>query len=550
MATIALTDPNSKTSLAVARSLSRHGHKVLLVGQKLSRVGVSRHVSPLGSASTIEPHRIENLAERLHQRGADVLLPIGGQSTWVLSQYRSKVLPTIRLQLADEASISIALDKTRTRNQAQSVGVRTPRSFTPSEAAEQLRFNDGSKVVVKSPHELAKVPPIYARTTSELFSAIDTQEQKTGLSPMLTEYIEGDGVGFCALYRRGILVDFYMHRRLRETPMTGGASTFAETIFLRDVAQSGKALLDSLAWHGIAMVEFKIAESGPVLLEVNPKFWGSYNLGQYVGVDFAQQIVEWEATHVDVDIQEKKLEPTYPVGAQFSWLLDGDVRALLKSDSTFFGLVRAVGSRDIGVDISLTDPVPDLFKVCGGGFLYLLSWIGLRKVFLRSLRTGMWGSLRRAFAELTGVPLARGFDVSGVISIGPQPSRVGIWVLQRRGFTHVLSVRESMPRCLKRGFGRRLTLLHIPMREHAEVPEESLRRAASQIAEVVENGGRVYVHCREGVGRAPMAVASYFIIFHRMEVEAALGLCARKRPDVALNPRQVKALEAASGFGL
>jgi len=40
---------------------------------------------------------------------------------------------------------------------------------------------------------------------------------------------------------------------------------------------AARGLLDSLGWHGVAMVEFKIDESGHVAHRINARFWGSCN---------------------------------------------------------------------------------------------------------------------------------------------------------------------------------------------------------------------------------------------------------------------------------
>ena len=46
-------------------------------------------------------------------------------------------------------------------------------------------------------------------------------------------------------------------------------------------------LLKHYSWHGVAMVEFKLTNEGkPILMEVNPRFWGSINQAVQSGVDF------------------------------------------------------------------------------------------------------------------------------------------------------------------------------------------------------------------------------------------------------------------------
>jgi hypothetical protein len=45
-------------------------------------------------------------------------------------------------------------------------------------------------------------------------------------------------------------------------------------------------ILRALDWTGLAMVEFKVGESGPKLMEVNGRVWGSLPLAVKSGVDF------------------------------------------------------------------------------------------------------------------------------------------------------------------------------------------------------------------------------------------------------------------------
>jgi len=46
-------------------------------------------------------------------------------------------------------------------------------------------------------------------------------------------------------------------------------------------------LLKHFQWHGVAMVEFKLNhEKKPVIMEINPRFWGSLNQAILAGVDF------------------------------------------------------------------------------------------------------------------------------------------------------------------------------------------------------------------------------------------------------------------------
>ena len=52
-------------------------------------------------------------------------------------------------------------------------------------------------------------------------------------------------------------------------------------------------LLDDAQWHGVAMVEFKVARDGtPYLMEINTRFWGSLQLAIDAGIDFPVMLLD------------------------------------------------------------------------------------------------------------------------------------------------------------------------------------------------------------------------------------------------------------------
>jgi predicted ATP-grasp superfamily ATP-dependent carboligase len=140
---------------------------------------------------------------------------------------------------------------------------------------------------------------------------------------MLQEFIPGRGAGVFCLYDRGQAVAFFAHRRLREKPPEGGVSVLSESAEV-DPAMREYAvkLLDSVQWHGVAMVEFRVSPEGvPYLMEVNTRFWGSLQLAIDAGVDFPRLL--WGVQQrLPLEGQEG-----YRIGQRLRWLL-GDVDGL------------------------------------------------------------------------------------------------------------------------------------------------------------------------------------------------------------------------------
>jgi predicted ATP-grasp superfamily ATP-dependent carboligase len=93
----------------------------------------------------------------------------------------------------------------------------------------------------------------------------------------------------------GRVIATFAHRRVREVSPTGGAASLAESIAPEQrLLRPAIELIESLNWHGVAMVEIKDPgpERPPVLMEINPRLWGSLPLALAAGVDFPRLLAE------------------------------------------------------------------------------------------------------------------------------------------------------------------------------------------------------------------------------------------------------------------
>jgi predicted ATP-grasp superfamily ATP-dependent carboligase len=104
---------------------------------------------------------------------------------------------------------------------------------------------------------------------------------------ILQSYHQGVGYGIEMLTRDGEALAAFAHKRLREIPVTGGASSYRQSIKLDAKLYSyASRLLKELRWTGVAMVEFKAKGSETMLMEINGRVWGSLPLAVASGVNF------------------------------------------------------------------------------------------------------------------------------------------------------------------------------------------------------------------------------------------------------------------------
>jgi predicted ATP-grasp superfamily ATP-dependent carboligase len=175
---------------------------------------------------------------------------------------------------------------------------------------------------------------------------------------------EGQGLGVFALLDPGHApLAVFGHRRLREYPVTGGPSTLRESYRDEALIELSLRLLRSMKLVGVAMVEFKVdPNSGqPLLMEVNPRFWGSLELAVLAGVDVP--VLYHMASlgmHVEPVLDFRK-------GVMCRWLWPGDLLHFLNNPRRFQLEPSFFQFRGMGYDIlSTRDPLPAIGMMLEG----------------------------------------------------------------------------------------------------------------------------------------------------------------------------------------
>ena len=90
------------------------------------------------------------------------------------------------------------------------------------------------------------------------------------------DWVPGHGFGVDVLYENGRMARHFVHERLHEWPLTGGASPLRRAAGSEsELVDLSRRLLDELGWHGVAMVEWRRDENKNLyLMEINPRLLG------------------------------------------------------------------------------------------------------------------------------------------------------------------------------------------------------------------------------------------------------------------------------------
>jgi len=86
--------------------------------------------------------------------------------------------------------------------------------------------------------------------------------------------------------------------------------------------------------------------------------------------------------------------------------------------------------------------------------------------------------------------------------------------------------------------------LWVPTRDHTAPSIAKLSMGVHAMREAIDAGEKVYVHCKNGHGRAPTMVCAYLIAEKGMGVDEAIAYIKKRRPEVHLEPSQSKRLRA------
>lgn len=305
MRRILVTDAARGAAVTIIRSLGRSGAEVIAAGSEARSPGFySRHAADrlrYPSPRTDPEGTLSVLLRAAEQRRVDLIVPCGDELTLLLSEERERFVDTCVLALPDRDSYATTQDKLATIELARQHDVPIPRTAVVStveqarEAAESLGWPLVLKPRASSVRPGNDVVEHHEVTYAEDRASLDVQVARVEgrFEILLQEYHRGEGHGVELLLYRGRPLAAFQHRRLHEVPITGGASSFRESVSLDPTLyEYSTRLLAALEWTGLAMVEFKLGEEGPRLMEINGRIWGSLPLAVKSGIDFPARMAE------------------------------------------------------------------------------------------------------------------------------------------------------------------------------------------------------------------------------------------------------------------
>ena len=386
--TVFVTDADRGSAVSIIRSLGRQGWRVMAADSNASSLGFkSRYTAErvLYPDPEIQPGPfVDVVLDAAQAQHIDLIIPVTDATILPLSAARARFNDLCPIAMPSVAELETVNNKRKTFDLARELGVPVPRTdpvHTLDEArriAPELSWpvvlKPQSSSLYQDQQSIESFQVSYANDVEDL--AVRVGEFEGRCAVLLQEYCRGTGYGVEVLMREGRPLAAFQHKRLREIPVTGGASAFRESVPLdQDLYDYSIRLLQSLNWTGLAMVEFKTGADGPKLMEINGRVWGSLPLAVHSGIDFPAQLAELYQRDPDQDPAEPDLH--YRVGVRsrnleldIVWIVSVllglkrypflKIPGRLAAVSAFLGIFNPMYKLDVQ---SWTDPGPGLAEI-------------------------------------------------------------------------------------------------------------------------------------------------------------------------------------------
>lgn len=289
---------DTRSFLSIVRSLGRGGVQVHVAWYKAdtptlhSRYVYAAHILPPYDENS-EDWKVALIA-LMQKEAFDLVLPCNDPSIIPLQRHHGDLERFGRLYLLSDQAFDVLFDKFKTNELARTVGVRVPREtlVTSHEEVVHIASTLALPLVLKprasfDARNLGAKQEVRKAYTWENFDSYMGKMLAQG-PVVVQEHVLGTGVGVELLVYEGEPLMAFQHVRVHE-PLEGGGSSYRQSVEVSpQLLDAAKKMLHSLAYTGVAMIEFKVnaKTSEWALIEVNGRFWGSLPLALSAGADF------------------------------------------------------------------------------------------------------------------------------------------------------------------------------------------------------------------------------------------------------------------------
>ena len=295
-----------RQSLASVRSLGKRGLRVAVLGNTGKEPTFSSrwcHQAFVCPADEGTDEYLQYLEQVLDRTGARVLITSSDATIALIRRHRKRLEQRVRIALAKESALAIAINKPHTLEIAKRLGIHIPGAIdvrTVSEVDVALR-EIGLPAVVKPVESWVGDEHHGARLASQLVTTPDEARRaveeltRSGGATLFQQFLSGRRESLTFLYADGTIYARFAQWGKRTQPPLGGQSVLGQSIAMPpDIGDQAERLVREIDLEGISHIEFRRDSNGaPYLMEINPRLAASTELAIRSGVDFPYLLYQW-----------------------------------------------------------------------------------------------------------------------------------------------------------------------------------------------------------------------------------------------------------------
>ena len=241
------------------------------------------------------------LEQVLDCTGARVLFTSSDSTIAFIRRHRAQLEQRVRIALAREPALGIAMNKEQTLEIAKHLGVGVPRGVKVKVVGEvevalhEIRLPAVVKPV-ESWDEQHSMPlkSELVMTPDEARRAIE-KLTRFGGATLFQQFLSGARESLGLLCANGQVYARFAQWTKRSTPPLGGTSVVHQSIAVPpDIGAQAERLVREIGLEGYCQLEFRRDDAGnPYLMEINPRLNQTIENAVYAGVDFPYLLYQW-----------------------------------------------------------------------------------------------------------------------------------------------------------------------------------------------------------------------------------------------------------------
>jgi predicted ATP-grasp superfamily ATP-dependent carboligase len=252
------------------------------------------------------------------------------KETYLIARHRARFEPLIKFAIPTIEQILQVDDKGTLARLCQERQLPIPETIV-ADSAEEFRQRAEAfsyPAFVKVRRSAAAVGVKQVHNAADAVKAADEFANRYHLPateyPLLQAAVLGDDYCTTFLFDHGQPRATMTYHNLRTYPVKSGTGVLRETVDAPAMERTGASLLGSLGWHGVAEVDFRWqgGAAEPLLIEVNPRFWGGLPQSVVTGWDYPWLLFRLavDGTVAPVDPHSSELKTETPVMAMLATL--------------------------------------------------------------------------------------------------------------------------------------------------------------------------------------------------------------------------------------